>query len=112
MPRLRQVRRAETTDPLVLHFYDSMFGPDRDPVDQPGTASGSPGDWWTVFALDPQNPYRFLEVRATTTLADDDDKAFVRKVFSAYGSDIDSMPELLAEERVIITFSPDRVIAQ
>ena len=25
----------------------------RDPVDEPGTATGSPGDWWTVFALVP-----------------------------------------------------------
>jgi len=66
----------------------------------------------TIFALDPQNPYRYLEIRATTTLEPDDDKAFVRKVFTAYGSDIDSMPDLLAEERVIVTFSPDRVIAQ
>jgi len=53
MPRLRQVHRAETDDKLVLFFYDRLFGPDRDPVEQPGTTSGSPGDWWTVFALDP-----------------------------------------------------------
>ena len=26
---------------------------DRDPVSQPGTATGTPGDWWTVFALAP-----------------------------------------------------------
>ncbi|MFM8906312.1 MAG: hypothetical protein ACKOIZ_01655, partial [Actinomycetota bacterium] len=24
-----------------------VFG-DRDPVAQPGTATGTPGDWWTV----------------------------------------------------------------
>jgi PPOX class probable F420-dependent enzyme len=66
----------------------------------------------TVFALDPQNPYRFLEVRATTSVEPDADKAFVRKVFTAYGNDIDSMPDLLAEERVVVTFSPDRIIAQ
>lgn len=53
MPRLRQVPRAEATDPLTLFFYDRLFGPDRDPVAEPGTATGSPGDWWTVFALDP-----------------------------------------------------------
>ncbi|MCW2941083.1 MAG: Carboxymuconolactone decarboxylase [Actinomycetia bacterium] len=52
MPRLRQVPRAETDDKLVLFFYDSLFGKDRDPVAEPGTATGSPGDWWTVFALD------------------------------------------------------------
>ncbi len=29
-----------------------LFG-DRDPVTEPGTASGTPGNWWTVFALVP-----------------------------------------------------------
>ncbi len=29
-----------------------MFG-DRDPVAEPGTATGTPGNWWTVFALVP-----------------------------------------------------------
>ncbi len=33
-------------------MYDYLFG-DRDPVDEPGTETGSPGDWWTVFALVP-----------------------------------------------------------
>ena len=31
MPRLRQVSRHDTTDPLVLQMYDFLFG-DRDPV--------------------------------------------------------------------------------
>jgi len=52
MPRLREVRRSETTDPLTLQMYDHLFG-DRDPVEQPGTETGTPGDWWTVFALVP-----------------------------------------------------------
>ena len=52
MPRLRQVPRAETTDSVVLGVYDQMFG-DKDPVADPGTATGTPGDWWTVFALVP-----------------------------------------------------------
>ena len=29
-----------------------LFG-DRDPVAEPGTETGSPGDWWTTFALVP-----------------------------------------------------------
>lgn len=33
-------------------MYRFLFG-DRDPVDEPGTASGTPGNWWTVFALVP-----------------------------------------------------------
>jgi len=66
----------------------------------------------TVFALDPENPFRFLEVRATVTIEPDADKSFVRSVFAAYGSDFDGMPDLLEEERVVVTFSPERVIAQ
>ncbi|MEY2454232.1 MAG: hypothetical protein QOD92_3806 [Acidimicrobiaceae bacterium] len=51
MPRLREVPRAEAA-PSVQLMYDFLFG-DRDPVAEPGTSSGTPGDWWTVFALVP-----------------------------------------------------------
>jgi alkylhydroperoxidase family enzyme len=36
----------------VIGWYDLLFG-DRDPVAEPGTATGTTGDWWTVFALVP-----------------------------------------------------------
>ncbi|NOT42907.1 MAG: carboxymuconolactone decarboxylase family protein [Alphaproteobacteria bacterium] len=49
MPRLRQVPRAEA-DPFAQQLYQVLFG-DRDPVAAPGTATGTPGNWWTVFAL-------------------------------------------------------------
>jgi alkylhydroperoxidase family enzyme len=52
MPVLRQVPRAEARDPIVTRMYDFLFG-DRDPVAEPGTATGTPGDWWTTFALAP-----------------------------------------------------------
>ena len=52
MPRLRQVPRSEAA-PSVLVLYDMLFG-DRDPVAEPGTVTGTPGDWWTVFALVPE----------------------------------------------------------
>ncbi len=51
MPRLRQVPRAEA-DPFAQQLYQVLFG-DRDPVKEPGTATGTPGNWWTVFALVP-----------------------------------------------------------
>ena len=53
MPRLRQVPRAEVTDKVTLAMYDLMFG-DRDPVAEPGTPTGTTGDWWTVFAAVPE----------------------------------------------------------
>lgn len=52
MPHLREVPRAEVESPLVLSMYKRLFG-DRDPVAEPGTATGTPGDWWTVFANSP-----------------------------------------------------------
>ena len=52
MPRLREIPRAEVESPVVLSMYDRLFG-DRDPVAEPGTATGTPGDWWTVFANSP-----------------------------------------------------------
>jgi len=53
MPVLRQVPRDQVTSEVVTAYYDRLFGPDRDPVASPGTATGTPGDWWTVFALAP-----------------------------------------------------------
>jgi alkylhydroperoxidase family enzyme len=51
MPRLRQIPRSEAS-PEVVAMYDMLFG-DRDPVAAPGTSTGTPGNWWTVFALVP-----------------------------------------------------------
>ena len=51
MPRLRQVSRA-AAPPAVAAMYARLFG-ERDPVAEPGTATGTPGNWWTVFALVP-----------------------------------------------------------
>lgn len=51
MPRLRQVSLGEAA-PSVRRQYEKLFG-GRDPVKEPGTATGTPGNWWTVFALVP-----------------------------------------------------------
>ncbi len=51
MPRLKQVPRADA-DPLTQTLYAALFGA-RDPVTEPGTETGTPGNWWTVFANSP-----------------------------------------------------------
>ncbi len=51
MPRLGQVGR-DGAHPYAAAVYSLLFG-DRDPVEQPGTDAGTPGNWWTVFALVP-----------------------------------------------------------
>ena len=35
-----------------MSMYQRLFG-DRDPVTEPGTATGTPGNWWSVFANSP-----------------------------------------------------------
>ncbi|HEY8120168.1 MAG TPA: carboxymuconolactone decarboxylase family protein [Myxococcota bacterium] len=52
MPRLRQVPRSEAHE-TAQRMYQVLFG-ERDPLTQPGTATGTPGNWWTVFALVPE----------------------------------------------------------
>ena len=51
MPRLKQIPKDQATD-NVRKYYQALFG-DRDPVVEPGTATGTPGNWWTVFATVP-----------------------------------------------------------
>jgi alkylhydroperoxidase family enzyme len=52
MPRLSQVPRAEAPPDMVAH-YDRVFGVGRDPVAEPGSATGTPGNWWTVWGQTP-----------------------------------------------------------
>lgn len=51
MPRLKQAGR-EAENPYANAIFDLLFG-DRDPVREPGTATGTPGNWWTVFNIVP-----------------------------------------------------------
>jgi len=53
VPRLPQVPRSDVTAPVVNAMYDFLFA-DRDPVAEPGTTTGTPGDWWTVWAAVPE----------------------------------------------------------
>lgn len=52
MSRLRRVRR-ENLHPGAQPVFQMIFG-DREPIDEPGTATGTPGDWWSTFALVPE----------------------------------------------------------
>ena len=51
MPRLKQAGR-EAANPYANRIFDMLFG-DRDPVQEPGTPTGTPGNWWTVFNIVP-----------------------------------------------------------
>lgn len=51
MPRLGEIARS-TAPEQVLPHYERLFG-DRDPVTEPGTSTGTTGNWWTVMANSP-----------------------------------------------------------
>ncbi|MEZ5987021.1 MAG: carboxymuconolactone decarboxylase family protein [Hyphomonas sp.] len=51
MPRLKQAGR-EAGSPYADKIFDLLFG-ERDPITEPGTATGTPGNWWTVFNIVP-----------------------------------------------------------
>jgi alkylhydroperoxidase family enzyme len=52
MPRLSEAKRADIKSADVLDVLERIFG-DRDPSANPGTTTGTPGNWWTVMALEP-----------------------------------------------------------
>jgi alkylhydroperoxidase family enzyme len=51
MPRLEQVPKSDAHE-SAQNIYTMLFG-EQDPVRGPGTATGTPGNWWTVFAGSP-----------------------------------------------------------
>ena len=52
MTRIAPLSRADAP-PEIVKRYDEVFGEGRDPVAQPGTPTGTPGDWWTIWARVP-----------------------------------------------------------
>lgn len=49
MPRIKLLPRDEAPDEIKA-IYDQVFGAARDPVADPGTPTGTPGNWWTAWA--------------------------------------------------------------
>ena len=62
----------------------------------------------SVLFLDPENPYRTLEVRGRAQLELDEDRSFRDKVGAKYGSDL-SEHDGPGDERYIVTVEPTRV---
>ena len=52
MARIAPLSRADAP-PEIVRRYDEVFGEGRDPVAEPGTPTGTPGDWWTTWARVP-----------------------------------------------------------
>jgi PPOX class probable F420-dependent enzyme len=63
----------------------------------------------TLFVIDPGNPYRTLEVRATAEVTDDPGLEFLQRLLHLYGSDLDTF-QGPTEDRVVITLRPTRIV--
>jgi PPOX class probable F420-dependent enzyme len=64
----------------------------------------------TLFVLDPANPFRTLEVRARVELSPDPDKALLPKFAARYSTPVEMLDQP-GTERVVVTFTPRRVVA-
>jgi PPOX class probable F420-dependent enzyme len=63
----------------------------------------------TLFAIDPANPFRTLEVRATAEVTDDPDLEFLQRLLHHYGSSLETFGGPI-EDRVVITLNPTRIV--
>lgn len=62
----------------------------------------------SLFLLDLQVPYRYLEVRGKARIEPDDDYAFARKLGAKYGADL-KVHDRPGETRVEITIEPTNI---
>ena len=65
----------------------------------------------SLFLLDLQNPYRYLEVRGNAKIEPDDDYAFARKLGAKYGGADVSEHDNPGDSRLVVTIEPANVYA-
>jgi PPOX class probable F420-dependent enzyme len=63
----------------------------------------------TLFVMDPKNPFRTLEVRATAEVSDDPGLEFLQRLLALYGTDLEHFPAP-TDDRVVITLHPVRIV--
>ena len=62
----------------------------------------------SLFVMDPKNPSRTLEVRATVELTPDPDKTMLPKFAARYSTPVEVLDQ--PGERVAVSFTPRRVV--
>jgi PPOX class probable F420-dependent enzyme len=62
----------------------------------------------TLFFIDPENPYRTLEMRSRVEIALDPDYAFADRVGAKYGADVRTFDQP-GLTRLVVTFDPVKV---
>jgi PPOX class probable F420-dependent enzyme len=65
----------------------------------------------SLFLLDLQNPYRYLEVRGNAKIEPDDDYAFANQLGAKYGGPDLSEHDKPGDKRVVVTIEPVNVYA-
>ncbi len=63
----------------------------------------------TFFVLDPNNPYRTLEIRARATITPDAGNVFAKKMSAKYGGFDFTSSDRPGESRIIVTLEPVKV---
>ncbi len=63
-----------------------------------------------IFILDPDNSFRYLEVRGDAEIADDSDYAFADQLGAKYGADLRTF-DAPGSGRVTVTIRPTRINA-
>lgn len=77
--------------------------------DRQKTANISRDGRVSVLILDINDPYKYLEIRGTAAIIDDPDKSFINEMAFKYRNS--AFPDRPSEERVVISITPERVIA-
>lgn len=65
----------------------------------------------TLFIIDPQNPFRTLEIRGIVEVGEDPGLELFERVVRHYGQDPETFPAP-RDGRVAVTLRPTRVVAQ
>ena len=64
----------------------------------------------SLFILDLENPFRYVDVRGTARVEPDDDYAFAQRLGAKYGADVRDH-DGPGEKRVVVTIEPTNVFA-
>jgi len=62
----------------------------------------------SLFFVDPENPYRTLEIRAIASVDPDPDYVFAAEIGAKYSANLREM-DLPGESRVVVSFDPVKV---
>jgi PPOX class probable F420-dependent enzyme len=62
----------------------------------------------SLSLIDPENPFRYLEVRGTARMEPDSDGAFAHKLHAKYDADVAAYDQP-GDTRVVVTIEPSRI---